>query len=203
MSLLWTQFDCISEITLKIIMDNCLLAIADDLVEKYSSPISDPNMFKMSKFGAYEFNFVLQASHAVVLSKWRRNAWQTPETSAWETNLVLINWISYYIFKGLFLQHSVQQTTLTNHDPHGNQHWRICRRILVYTFCLINIGLSLSDEHESRGGSSDFRLPTSDFRLQTSDFGLKTSFFKLQTSDLTSSNSGFLISDRWDSMLHG
>ena len=184
-------------------MDNCLLAIADDLVEKYSSPISDPNMFKMSKFGAYEFNFVLQASHAVVLSKWRRNAWQTPETSAWETNLVLINWISYYIFKGLFLQHSVQQTTLTNHDPHSNQHWRICRRILVYTFCLINIGLSLSDEHESRGGSSDFRLPTSDFRLQTSDFGRKTSFFKLQTSDLTSSNSGFLISDRWDSMLHG
>ena len=177
-------------------MDNCLLAIADDLVEKYSSPISDPNMFKMSKFGAYEFNFVLQASHAVVLNKWRRNAWQTPETSAWETNLVLINWISYYIFKGLFLQHSVQQTTLTNHDPHSNQHWRICRRILVYTFCLINIGLSLSDEHESRRGSSDFRL-------QTSDFGLKTSFFKLQTSDLKSSNSGFLISDRWDSMLHG
>ena len=129
--------------------------------------ISDPNMFKISKFGAYEFNFVLQASHAVVLSKWRRNAWQTPETSAWETNLVLINWISYYIFKGLFLQHSVQQTTLTNHDPHGNQHWRICRRILVYTFCLINIVLSLSDEHESRGGSSDFRLPTSDFRLRT------------------------------------
>ena len=43
---------------------------------------------------------------------------------------------------------------------------------------------------ESRGGSSDFwlptsnfRLPTSDFRLRTSDFRLKTSYFKLQTSD--------------------
>ena len=135
-----------------------------------------------------KFNFVLQASHAVVLSNWRRNAWRTPETSAWETNLVLINWISCYIFKGLFLQHSVQQTTMTNHDQHSNQHWRICRRILVYIFCLINIGLSLSDEYESRGGSSDFRL-------QTSHFGLKTSFFKLQTSDL--SKFELRISDFW------
>ena len=194
MSLLWTQFDCISEITVKIIMDNCLLAIADDLVEKYSSPTRTCS--KCRNLELMSSILSCKASHAVVLSKWRRNAWQTPETSAWETNLVLINWISYYIFKGLFLQHSVQQTTLTNHDPHSNQHWRICRRILVYTFCLINIGLSLSDEHESRRGSSDFRL-------QTSDFGLKTSFFKLQTSDLKSSNSGFLISDRWDSMLHG
>ena len=91
---------------LGVIMDNCLLAIVDDLVEKHSSPISDPNMFKMSKFGAYEFNFVLQASRAIVLSKWRRNAWRTPETSAWETNLVLINWMSYYISKAVYFSNT-------------------------------------------------------------------------------------------------
>ena len=34
----------------------------------------------------------------------------------------------------------------------------------------------------SRGGSSDFRLPTSDFQLPTSDFRLPTSDFRLPTS---------------------
>ena len=53
-----------------VIIDYCLLAVAEDLVEKY---ISDPNIFKLSKFGANEFIFVL-ASHAVVPSKWSRNA---------------------------------------------------------------------------------------------------------------------------------
>ena len=48
--------------------------------------------------------------------------------------------------------------------------------------------------YESRGGSSDFRLQTSDLRLHTSNFRLQT---------WQSSTSGFLISDRWDSMLHG
>ena len=33
----------------------------------------------------------------------------------------------------------------------------------------------LSLTYESRGGSSDFRLPTSDFRLSTSNFRLPTS----------------------------
>ena len=33
----------------------------------------------------------------------------------------------------------------------------------------------LSLTYESRGGSSDFRLPTSDFQLPTSDFRLPTS----------------------------
>ena len=37
--------------------------------------------------------------------------------------------------------------------------------------------------YESRGGSSDFRLPTSNFRLPTSDFRLPTSNFRLPTSD--------------------
>ena len=37
--------------------------------------------------------------------------------------------------------------------------------------------------YESRGGTSDFRLPTSDFRLPTSDFRLPTSDFRLPTSD--------------------
>ena len=50
-------------------------------------------------------------------------------------------------------------------------------------------------------GSSDFRLQTSAFRRQTSDLRLYNSNFRLQTWQ--SSNSGFLISDRWDSMLHG
>ena len=56
--------------------------------------------------------------------------------------------------------------------------------------------------YESRGGSSDFwlptsnfRLPTSGFRLQTSDFRLNTSYFKLQTSDLTKCE--LRISDFW------
>ena len=57
-------------------------------------------------------------------------------------------------------------------------------------------------------GSSDFRLPTSDFRLQTSAFRRQTSDLRLYNSNFRlqtwqSSNSGFLISDRWDSMLHG
>ncbi|KAK2565209.1 hypothetical protein P5673_011139 [Acropora cervicornis] len=34
-------------------------------------------------------------------------------------------------------------------------------------------------DYESRGGTSDFRLPTSDFKLQTSDFRLQTSDFRL------------------------
>ena len=42
--------------------------------------------------------------------------------------------------------------------------------------------------YESRGGFSDFRLPTSDFQLQTS-------YFKLQTSDLTKCE--LRISDFW------
>ena len=37
--------------------------------------------------------------------------------------------------------------------------------------------------YESRGGSSDFQLPTSNFRLPTSDFRLPTSNFRLPTSD--------------------
>ena len=37
--------------------------------------------------------------------------------------------------------------------------------------------------YESRGGSSDFRLPTSHFRLPTSNFQLPTSDFQLPTSD--------------------
>ena len=56
--------------------------------------------------------------------------------------------------------------------------------------------------YESRGGSSDFwlptsnfRLPTSGFRLQTSDFRLNISYFKLQTSDLTKCE--LRISDFW------
>ena len=36
--------------------------------------------------------------------------------------------------------------------------------------------------YESRGGSSDFRLPTSDFQLRTSDFQLPTSDFRLPAS---------------------
>ena len=49
--------------------------------------------------------------------------------------------------------------------------------------------------YESRGGSSDFRLPTSDFQLLTSGFRLKTSYFKLQTSDLTKWE--LWVSDFW------
>ena len=51
--------------------------------------------------------------------------------------------------------------------------------------------LNESCYYESRGGTSDFRLPTSDFwlltsdlRLPTSDFRLPTSDFRLPTSDL-------------------
>ena len=40
--------------------------------------------------------------------------------------------------------------------------------------------------YESRGGSSDFRLPTSNFRLPTSDFQLPTSNFRLPTSNFRS-----------------
>ena len=58
--------------------------------------------------------------------------------------------------------------------------------------------------YESRGGSSDFWLPTCDFRLPTSDFQLPTSDFRLptsnfrlrlQTSDLTKCE--LRISDFW------
>ena len=49
--------------------------------------------------------------------------------------------------------------------------------------------------YESRGGSSDFRLPTSDLQLLTSGFRLKTSYFKLQTSDLTKWE--LWVSDFW------
>ena len=62
--------------------------------------------------------------------------------------------------------------------------------------------------YESRGGSSDFGLPTSDFRLPTSDFRLPTSNFRPHTSNFRlqtwqSANSGFLISDRSVSKLKG
>ena len=49
--------------------------------------------------------------------------------------------------------------------------------------------------YESRGGSSDFRLPTSNFWLPTSDFRLNTSYFKLQTLDLTKCE--LWVSDFW------
>ena len=56
---------------------------------------------------------------------------------------------------------------------------------------------SILFHYESRGGSSDFCLPTSDFRLPTYDFRLTTSNFRLrlQTSDLTKCE--LRISDFW------
>ena len=47
--------------------------------------------------------------------------------------------------------------------------------------------------YESRGGTSDFRLPTSDFRLPTSDFRLPTSDFRLPTSDFRLPTSDFRL----------
>ena len=47
--------------------------------------------------------------------------------------------------------------------------------------------------YESRGGTSDFRLPTSDFQLPTSDFRLQTSDFRLQTSDFRLPTSDFQL----------
>ena len=47
--------------------------------------------------------------------------------------------------------------------------------------------------YESRGGTSDFRLPTSNFRLQTSDFRLPTSNFRLPTSDFRLQTSDFRL----------
>ena len=51
----------------------------------------------------------------------------------------------------------------------------------------------LSVVYESRGGTSDFRLPTSDFRLPTSDFRLPTSDFRLPTSDFRLPTSDFRL----------
>ena len=50
------------------------------------------------------------------------------------------------------------------------------------------------ENYESRGGSSDFRLPTSDFLLPTSDFRLPTSDFQLPTSDFQLPTSDFRLS---------
>ena len=54
-------------------------------------------------------------------------------------------------------------------------------------------GKYLLSVYESRGGTSDFRLPTSDFRLPTSDFRLQTSDFRLQTSDFRLPTSDFRL----------
>ena len=54
-------------------------------------------------------------------------------------------------------------------------------------FCFITL------IYESRGGTSDFRLPTSDFRLPTSDFRLPTSDFRLPTSDFRLPTSDFRL----------
>ena len=50
-----------------------------------------------------------------------------------------------------------------------------------------------SQFYESRGGISDFRLPTSDFQLPTSNFQLPTSDFRLPTSNFRLPTSDFRL----------
>ena len=64
--------------------------------------------------------------------------------------------------------------------------WTFVTRIKLLIFNWMKL-------YESRGGTSDFRLPTSDFRLQTSDFRLQTSDFRLQTSDFRLQTSDFRL----------
>ena len=77
----------------------------------------------------------------------------------------------------------------------------ICKQQVVITFialklllfvCFDILDLELF-EYESRGGTSDFGLPTSDFRLPTSDFRLPTSDLRLLTSDFRLPTSDFRL----------
>ena len=98
---------------LGVIMDNCLFAIADDSVEKYSSPTRTSSKCRNLELMSSILSYKPPTQSFLVSGGGRRDE---------PLRHLRGRLISCYISKGLFLQHSVQQTTLTHHDQHSNQH---------------------------------------------------------------------------------